>query len=192
MFLMNRDGFSLIVMGFTGKKASEWKRKYIQAFNHMEKRLQELNMPSYQISDPIARAHKWIEEEEHRQALEANVKQLEETNNNLNISLDEEREFKNTVFDIQHLLTYTQAARLISKKIKVGRQKMLSRLRRDGIIDKDNIPYATYIQRGYFETKEYLIVNNGADFIKQQGYVTQKGLEWLIKRFMRILSEEAI
>ena len=29
-YLMNRDGFSLLVMGFTGKKALEWKLKYIQ------------------------------------------------------------------------------------------------------------------------------------------------------------------
>ncbi len=29
MYLMNRDGFSLLVMGFTGKSALEWKVKYI-------------------------------------------------------------------------------------------------------------------------------------------------------------------
>lgn len=39
MYLMNRDGFSLLVMGFTGKAALEWKLKYIQAFNEMEKKL---------------------------------------------------------------------------------------------------------------------------------------------------------
>lgn len=41
MYLMNRDGFSFLVMGFTGKKASEWKWKYIEAFNTMEKLLRE-------------------------------------------------------------------------------------------------------------------------------------------------------
>ncbi len=35
-YLMNRDGFSLLVMGFTGKEALEWKLKYINAFNQME------------------------------------------------------------------------------------------------------------------------------------------------------------
>ena len=29
-YLMNRDGFSLLVMGFTGKAALEWKLKYIE------------------------------------------------------------------------------------------------------------------------------------------------------------------
>lgn len=41
VYLMNRDGFSLLVMGFTGSKALEWKFKYIQAFNEMEKQLKE-------------------------------------------------------------------------------------------------------------------------------------------------------
>ena len=38
-YIMNRDGFSLLVMGFTGEKALEWKLKYIQAFNLMEEEL---------------------------------------------------------------------------------------------------------------------------------------------------------
>ena len=40
-YLMNRDGFSLLVMGFNGKKAHEWKLKYIDAFNQMEKIITE-------------------------------------------------------------------------------------------------------------------------------------------------------
>lgn len=36
MYYINRDGFSLLAMGFTGKKALEWKIKYIEAFNQME------------------------------------------------------------------------------------------------------------------------------------------------------------
>lgn len=38
---ITRDGFSLLVMGFTGKKALEWKLKYIEAFNFMESKLRE-------------------------------------------------------------------------------------------------------------------------------------------------------
>lgn len=44
MYFMNRDGFSLLAMGFTGKKALEWKIRYIQAFNEMEKQLKEQGM----------------------------------------------------------------------------------------------------------------------------------------------------
>jgi Rha family phage regulatory protein len=41
-YLMTRDGFSILVMGFTGAKALEWKLKYIEAFNEMEKELKRL------------------------------------------------------------------------------------------------------------------------------------------------------
>ena len=40
-YLMNRDGFALLVMGFTGKKAHIWKIKYIDAFNTMERVIRE-------------------------------------------------------------------------------------------------------------------------------------------------------
>ena len=41
MYFMNRDGFSLLVMGFTGQAAMEWKLKYIAAFNKMESVINE-------------------------------------------------------------------------------------------------------------------------------------------------------
>ena len=40
-YLITRDGFSLLVMGFTGLKALQWKLKYIEAFNKMEQTLRE-------------------------------------------------------------------------------------------------------------------------------------------------------
>lgn len=41
MYYMNRDGFTLLAMGFTGSKAMEFKLKYIEAFNKMEKQIKE-------------------------------------------------------------------------------------------------------------------------------------------------------
>ena len=38
-YLMNRDGFSFLVMSFTGEEAMEWKLKYIEAFNKLEENL---------------------------------------------------------------------------------------------------------------------------------------------------------
>ncbi|MDE5620334.1 MAG: Rha family transcriptional regulator [Ruminococcus sp.] len=56
---ITRDGFSLLVMGFTGKKALEWKLRYIEAFNLMEQKLysnyyEQLtfeNKPEYEYFD---------------------------------------------------------------------------------------------------------------------------------------------
>ena len=41
MYYLNRDGFTLLAMGFTGKESLEWKLKYIEAFNQMEEKLRE-------------------------------------------------------------------------------------------------------------------------------------------------------
>lgn len=38
-YYMNRDGFTLLAMGYTGKKALDFKLQYINAFNEMEKSL---------------------------------------------------------------------------------------------------------------------------------------------------------
>ena len=42
MYLLNRDGFSFVVMRFTGVKAAEWQWKFIQEFNAMEQKIIEL------------------------------------------------------------------------------------------------------------------------------------------------------
>ncbi|MFC4652666.1 Rha family transcriptional regulator [Lactococcus nasutitermitis] len=39
MYVMTRDGFTLLAMGFNGKKALDFKIKYIEAFNKMEQTL---------------------------------------------------------------------------------------------------------------------------------------------------------
>lgn len=55
MYLMNRDGFSLLVMGFTGKAALDWKVKYIQAFNEMEYQLNAERISEASTAIPDAR-----------------------------------------------------------------------------------------------------------------------------------------
>lgn len=41
MFIMNRDGFTLLAMGFNGEKALEFKINYIEAFNKMEETIKK-------------------------------------------------------------------------------------------------------------------------------------------------------
>lgn len=45
MYVMNRDGFSVIAMGFTGDKAMDFKIEFVSAFNAMEKQLKEQQKP---------------------------------------------------------------------------------------------------------------------------------------------------
>ena len=41
MYYMNRDGWTFIAVGFTGKKADAFKLKYIEAFNQMENHIRQ-------------------------------------------------------------------------------------------------------------------------------------------------------
>lgn len=59
-YLMNRDGFSLLVMGFTGKEALEWKIKFIKAFNDMEA---QLHKPMSMLEIIAANAQALVEQE---------------------------------------------------------------------------------------------------------------------------------
>lgn len=60
MYEMNRDGFSLTVMGFTGDKALRWKISYIKAFDAMEeyiKSIQTAKMDYPALTRAIEQVH---------------------------------------------------------------------------------------------------------------------------------------
>ena len=71
-YLMTRDGFTLLAMGFTGSKAMQWKIKYIEAFNKMEA---ELRNP-FSIPKTLPEALRLAASlEEKRLILEAKIEQ---------------------------------------------------------------------------------------------------------------------
>ena len=51
VYRLTRDGFMILAMGFTGKKAMEFKWAYIDAFNAMEKKLREGGERSGKITE---------------------------------------------------------------------------------------------------------------------------------------------
>lgn len=83
MYLMNRDGFSLLVMGFTGKAALEWKLKYIAAFNEMEKKLSTRATSQLQDLSPELQYLIKLERQQNQQA-----KQLEQVNERLDFACE--------------------------------------------------------------------------------------------------------
>ena len=77
-YLMNRDGFSLLVMGFTGKSALEWKLKYIEAFNRMEAQIKSPQpMTTAQMFAMQAQVN--LEQEQRLTALESRTERNEQT-----------------------------------------------------------------------------------------------------------------
>lgn len=83
MYLMNRDGFTLLAMGFTGKAALEWKLKYIQAFNAMEKQLATRSTSQLQDLSPELQYLIKLERQQNQQA-----KQLEQVNDRLDAACE--------------------------------------------------------------------------------------------------------
>lgn len=162
MFIMNRDGFSLLVMGFTGEKALQFKIEFINAFNKMEKQLKEFNPANLSRLQLL------------EMALEAEKKA---------IALKPKAEYADRVIDTETRVDIGQAAKLL--KLPFGRNTFFKQLREHGIFFKNrNEPKQEYIERGYFEMFMVLIpTNNHGDLSKSKITVTQKGLYWLAKIF---------
>lgn len=66
-YLLTRDGFSFIVMGFTGSEADKWKLQFIDAFNKMEQQITQMSKKQELLlglfsNDPIivANSHKQL------------------------------------------------------------------------------------------------------------------------------------
>lgn len=74
-FKMDRDGFSLLAMGFTGPKALKFKLAYIKAFNEAIERLKELEdkprLPDF--TNPVIAARAWADEVEGRLLAEGKI-----------------------------------------------------------------------------------------------------------------------
>lgn len=77
-YLLTRDGFSLIVMGFTGQKALEWKLKYIDAFNAMEQSLLSLDGLSPQLQLLISIEMKQKEHDAKLSQIESKVESIKD------------------------------------------------------------------------------------------------------------------
>lgn len=79
MYIMDRDGFSVIAMGFTGDKAMDFKVEFISAFNAMEKKLKELSAPQT-YAEALRRLADEVEEKERTKTLlEQKTEQLDES-----------------------------------------------------------------------------------------------------------------
>lgn len=60
-YLITRDGFSLLVMGFTGSKALQWKLKYIEAFNKMEEHIKGQTLNTSELSPELQMFNKMFQ-----------------------------------------------------------------------------------------------------------------------------------
>jgi len=179
-FLMNRDGFTLLAMGFTGKKAIQFKLQYIQAFNQMEKMLLEQNRPSYEISDPVTRAEKWIEEEKQRLMLAAKVEEQKPK-----VLFAEAIQASKTT-----ILIGEYAKILKQNGVDIGQKRLFEWLRDNGYLIKRkgsdyNTPTQKSMELGLFEIKETPIHHTSGEIsISRTSKITGKGQSYFINKFL--------
>lgn len=161
VFLMNRDGFSLLSMGFTGQKALDWKLKYIEAFNMMEK---ELNSPER----VMARALKIADQQ---------INSLKLANSQLitsNAIMQPKADYFDELVDRNLLTNFRETA----KQLKIKEKDFINFLIEHKYIYRDKkgklMPYADK-NNGLFEVKETF--NEKTNWSGTQTLITPKGRE---------------
>ena len=78
MFFMNRDGFTLLAMGFSGEKALKFKVDYINAFNKMESELKSQQTKQLSAAESLLQSVQLLVAHERQLAiLEHNQKNMQ-------------------------------------------------------------------------------------------------------------------
>lgn len=178
MYLMNRDGFSLLVMGFTGKAALEWKLKYIAAFNEMEKKL--AHRPQLSRAELMAQAliaaHDELEHKD-RQIAELTPKGI----------------FADAVSASKKSILVGELAKLLCQNgVQIGQNRLFVWMRERGYLIKDpkrsdyNMPTQRAVEQGLFEIKETTAVHSdGHTSINKTPKVTGKGQIYFVNQFVK-------
>ena len=179
-YLMTRDGFSLLAMGFTGKEAVEWKLKYIDAFNQMEDRLKNGNQLTEEERLKLQLFSKDASEVAyaHNRLIELATAPLIAENE----ELKPKAEYHDEVLKKDGLITTT----VVAKDLGFSSANKLNKvMNANHIIFKNQsgtwCPYAEY---------EWLIEDNYADY---ESYTnehskpclkwTEKGRKWIVENY---------
>ena len=162
MYFMNRDGFSLLVMGFNGKNALAWKLKYIAAFNTMEERW---NSPEQVMARALKMADNAI------RSLTTKSKQQEQIINELKPKAD----YVDTILQNKGLVTITQ----IAKDYGMSGREMNAKLHDLKIQYKQSgqwLLYSNYQTFGYTHSETIDIIrSDGRPDVTMETKWTQKG-----------------
>ena len=180
-YLMNRDGFSLLVMGFTGKEAMEWKIKYINAFNEMEKKLSKPQLTlTEQMAQGLLAAQQLLEEKSKQVA-------------HLAMTIEEQKPkvlFADAVSASKTSILIGDLAKLIRQNgVEVGQKRLFEWLRQNGWLMKSgnskNMPTQRGMEMKLFEVKEGSYVDsNGVNVVTKTTKVTGKGQQYFVNVFL--------
>lgn len=177
-YLMNRDGFTLLVMGFTGKAAMEWKLRYIAAFNEMEAELNRRADALPDFTNPVEAARAWAD------AMEAHQKAMEQIEVNKPKVL-----FADAVSISETDCTIGTLAKILKQNgIKTGQNRLFAWLRTNGYLHKGgkdkNRPLQKYMEQGLFRVREGQSGSGDSVLTFFTTYVTGKGQQYFVNLFL--------
>lgn len=166
MYLMNRDGFAVLAMGFTGDKALKFKFRFLDRFNEMEERLKQQQAQSqFQLPQTYKDALlQLVEKVEENEQLQTQNLVLEQRNKEL--------QPKATYYDVVLQNNALLSVSKISKDYGLGPASLNKKLNELGVQYKQGgvwLLYAKYQDKGYTTTKTF------ADNGHVHTYWTQKG-----------------
>lgn len=119
-------------------------------------------------------------------AIKAFTALKEEREKNKALQADNERmkpkeEFFDAVTDSKDAIDMGQVAKVLNYP-KIGRNKLFEILRENGILQQNNQPYQTYIDRGYFRVVEQKFEPSPGEIrINIKTLVFQKGIDYIRK-----------
>ena len=100
-------------------------------------------------------------------------------------------EFAEQVSDTTNLIDMNAMAKLArAENIPVGRNRLYSWLKRKGVLMANNLPYQTFIDRGYFSVKESVFETPTMTKTYQQTFVTGKGQLFIIGLLRKYYGKE--
>lgn len=183
MFIMNRDGFTLLAMGFTGEKALQFKLEYINAFNKMEEAIKNggFNVPKSFREALLLAA-------EQQEVIENQQKQIEEKN--AKIEADKPKVlFSEAVSASNKSILVRELAKLITQNgYQIGEKQLYERLRKAGYLcssgESYNQPTQTYMNMGLFHLKKTSVIYDGESKVYTVTKVTPKGQIYFINKFL--------
>jgi anti-repressor protein len=183
MYIMNRDGFSLLVMRFTGAKALKFQIEFIEAFNAMEQKIKTLSSGMPDFTNPLKAAEAWIEQYKLTEAATAEVKKVFEVVEGLKPHAQIGVNFA--------VKEGSVSVGTFAPTVGMGQNQLYKRLREDGILisqgERYNEPYAQY--REWFDVKPGQIdegPKKGMVYYKTK--ITVAGQMALIRKYGRPLT----
>ena len=183
MFIMNQDGFTLLAMGFNGKKAMEFKLKYIEAFNAMKRQIEQSKPSVPQTYLEALKSLVKAEEEKQQLALE-NKKQQEQiltiskTNMELGNKITEmlpKVSYYDKILQSNATMTVTQIAQDYGMSA-VRMNKELESMKIQHKVRGQWILFAQFLKGGYVHSRAVDIVrSDGSHDVKYNTEWTTKG-----------------